>query len=61
VKAHRDAFIELTLPFSLVGVPALSLPFTVVDGLPVGLQVITAKGNDALALEIGLWLERHSS
>ena len=58
VRAHRDAFIELTLPFSLVGVPALSLPFTTVDGLPVGLQVITAKGNDALALEIGLWLER---
>lgn len=59
-RAHRDAFIELTLPFSLVGVPALSLPFTRVDCLPVGLQVITAKGNDALALEIGAWLERRS-
>ncbi len=59
-KAHRDAFIELTLPFSLVGVPALSLPFARVDGLPVGLQVVTAKGNDALALEIGTWLERRS-
>ena len=58
MRAHRDAFIELTLPFSLVGVPALSLPFTKVDGLPVGLQVITAKGNDALALEIGAWLEK---
>ena len=58
MRAHRDAFIELTLPFSLVGVPALSLPFTKVDSLPVGLQVITAKGNDALALEIGVWLER---
>lgn len=58
VRAHRDAFIELTLPFSLVGVPALSLPFTTVDGLPVGLQIITAKGNDALALEIGAWLEK---
>lgn len=60
MRAHRDAFIELTLPFSLVGVPALSLPFTAVDGLPVGLQVITAKGNDSLALEIGAWLERRS-
>ena len=58
MRAHRDAFIELTLPFSLVGVPALSLPFTKVDNLPIGLQVITAKGNDALALEIGVWLER---
>ena len=58
LRAHRDAFIELTLPFSLVGVPALSLPFTKVNGLPVGLQVITAKGDDTLALEIGLWLER---
>ena len=60
MRAHRDAFIELTLPFSLVGVPALSLPFTKVAGLPVGLQIITAKGNDALALEIGLCLERGS-
>ena len=59
-RAHRDAFIELTLPFSLIGVPALSLPFITVDGLPVGLQVITAKGNDVLALEIGAWLERQS-
>jgi aspartyl-tRNA(Asn)/glutamyl-tRNA(Gln) amidotransferase subunit A len=57
-RAHRDAFIELTLPFSLVGVPTLSLPFTRVDGLPVGLQIVTAKGEDALALEVGAWLER---
>jgi aspartyl-tRNA(Asn)/glutamyl-tRNA(Gln) amidotransferase subunit A len=56
-RAHRDAFIELTLPFSLVGLPTLSLPFTHVDGLPVGLQIVTAKGEDALALEIGAWLE----
>jgi aspartyl-tRNA(Asn)/glutamyl-tRNA(Gln) amidotransferase subunit A len=59
-KQHRDAFIELTLPFSLTGFPALSLPFTNVDNLPVGLQIVTAKGEDALALELGAWLERQT-
>ncbi len=58
LRPHRDAFIELTLPFSLTGFPTLSLPFTKVDDLPVGLQVVTAKGEDALALELGAWLER---
>ncbi|NJM33373.1 MAG: amidase, partial [Rhodomicrobium sp.] len=33
-RGHREAFIELTLPFSLTGFPTLSLPFTNVDGLP---------------------------
>jgi aspartyl-tRNA(Asn)/glutamyl-tRNA(Gln) amidotransferase subunit A len=58
-RVHRDAFIELTLPFSLVGLPTLSVPFTRDNGLPVGLQIVTAKGDDARALEIGRWLEEH--
>ncbi len=60
-KSHRDAFIELTLPFSLVGMPCLSLPFTRDQHMPVGLQIVTAKGDDARALEIGLWLEQNLS
>ena len=56
-KNHRSAFIELTYPFSMVGVPALSLPFAWFDGLPVGLQVIAQHGEDARVLEIGLLLE----
>jgi aspartyl-tRNA(Asn)/glutamyl-tRNA(Gln) amidotransferase subunit A len=54
---HRNAFLELTAPFSLVGLPTLSMPFTKIGGLPVGLQIIGARGSDAHVLEIGLMLE----
>ncbi len=54
---HRNAFLELTAPFSLVGLPTLSMPFTKIDGLPVGLQIVGARGSDAHVLEIGLMLE----
>ncbi len=56
-QTHRNAYIELTAPFSLAGLPTLSLPFMLEDGLPVGLQVIGATGADARVLEIGNWLE----
>lgn len=57
VTSHRNAFLELTAPFSLVGLPTLSMPFTKIDGLPVGLQIVGARGSDAHVLEIGLMLE----
>ncbi len=60
IKTHRDAFIELTLPFSLVGLPTLSVPFTSESGLPVGLQIVAARGDDSTALELGWWLERQA-
>jgi aspartyl-tRNA(Asn)/glutamyl-tRNA(Gln) amidotransferase subunit A len=55
--AHRDAFLPLTLPFNLTGVPVVCLPFTEVDGLPVGVQVVAARGQDRSALGYGEWLE----
>ncbi len=54
---HRNAFLELTAPFSLVGLPTLSMPFTKIGGLPVGLQIVGARESDAHVLEIGLMLE----
>jgi amidase len=44
---------------SVTGCPALSVPagFTA-DGLPVGLQIVTAPRADALALRVGLALEQ---
>jgi aspartyl-tRNA(Asn)/glutamyl-tRNA(Gln) amidotransferase subunit A len=54
---HRNAFLELTAPFSLVGLPTLSMPFTKVGGLPVGLQIVGAQNSDAHVLKIGLMLE----
>ena len=56
-KGHREAFITLTLPFSLLGVPTLALPFAKVEGMPVGLQVVGAYGEDGKVLALGGWLE----
>jgi aspartyl-tRNA(Asn)/glutamyl-tRNA(Gln) amidotransferase subunit A len=56
-QSHRNAYIELTVPFSLAGLPTLSLPFMLEDGLTVGLQVIGSSGADAHVLELGVWLE----
>ena len=38
--AYIEATISLTAPFSLTGSPVVSLPAGVIDGLPVGLQVV---------------------
>jgi aspartyl-tRNA(Asn)/glutamyl-tRNA(Gln) amidotransferase subunit A len=56
-QSHRNAYIELTAPFSLAGVPTLSLPFMTQESMPVGLQVIGKTGADARVLELGVWLE----
>jgi aspartyl-tRNA(Asn)/glutamyl-tRNA(Gln) amidotransferase subunit A len=56
-QSHRNAYIELTAPFSLAGLPTLSLPFMTQEHMPVGLQVIGKTGMDARVLELGVWLE----
>ena len=56
-RSHREAFITLTLPFSLLGVPALALPFAKVEGMPVGLQVVGPYAEDGRVLAMGGWLE----
>lgn len=53
----REAVLGQTLPFSLCGVPALSIPLGLVDGLPVGLQVVARRDGDASLLALGRWLE----
>ncbi len=50
----REALLRLTYPFNLLGVPALTVPCgTGADGMPVGLQIVTPGGEDALALRVG--------
>jgi aspartyl-tRNA(Asn)/glutamyl-tRNA(Gln) amidotransferase subunit A len=49
----------MTVPASLAGLPAVSLPVGLgtETGLPVGVQVIAARGNDADALGFAMRLE----
>jgi aspartyl-tRNA(Asn)/glutamyl-tRNA(Gln) amidotransferase subunit A len=53
----RPSFLALTVPFSLTGLPTLCVPFAKVDGLPVGLQIVGARGTDDHVLAVGAWLE----
>jgi amidase len=51
--ADTEALLGMTRfarPFNLSGHPALSIPFTGADGLPVGLQLVAAKGADEFLL-----------
>jgi amidase len=43
---------SLVRPFNLSGHPALSIPLTSPEGLPVGLQLVGAKGADAYLLAV---------
>ncbi|MNF67222.1 6-aminohexanoate-cyclic-dimer hydrolase [compost metagenome] len=45
-------------PFNLTGHPALSIPFEGASKLPVGLQLIAAKGADELLLAVARELVR---
>ena len=48
----------LTIPANLSGNPAVSIPAGLVDGVPVGLQVIGRHHQDALLLDLALTAER---
>ena len=48
----------LTIPANITGNPAVSIPAGLVDGLPVGLQVIGRHHEDALLLDLALVAER---
>jgi aspartyl-tRNA(Asn)/glutamyl-tRNA(Gln) amidotransferase subunit A len=53
----REAVLGQTLPFSLCGLPTLSIPVGLVAGLPVGLQAVGRRDGDAALLALGRWLE----
>jgi aspartyl-tRNA(Asn)/glutamyl-tRNA(Gln) amidotransferase subunit A len=57
--ALRGRMIELTLPWNVVGAPALALPCgPAEDGLPASVQLVGRPGDDALVLAAGRLLER---
>lgn len=53
----RLAVLRLTVPFSLLGWPVLTLPCPAPDGLSVGVQLVGRPGNDARLLGLGRSLE----
>jgi aspartyl-tRNA(Asn)/glutamyl-tRNA(Gln) amidotransferase subunit A len=48
----------LTLPVNLAGLPGISVPCSLVDGLPVGLQVIAPRFEDARVFRVAHAYER---
>ncbi len=48
----------LTMPANMSGNPAVSIPAGVVDGLPIGMQVIGRHHADALLFDVALAVER---
>ncbi|KAI9681542.1 MAG: Trimeric GatFAB AmidoTransferase(AdT) complex subunit [Caeruleum heppii] len=65
-QAPTDAYMNdvLTVPASLAGLPALSVPVPLEEegteraGGPVGMQIIGQYGDDALVLEVGRMMDR---
>jgi aspartyl-tRNA(Asn)/glutamyl-tRNA(Gln) amidotransferase subunit A len=51
------ALVRLTSPFNLTGLPAVSVPFGSVDGLPGAVQVVAAAGQDSTALRVAAAIE----
>jgi len=46
-----------TVPASLAGIPAISLPCGTSDGLPIGAQIMAAAGNDGLLYRLAAVIE----
>jgi Asp-tRNA(Asn)/Glu-tRNA(Gln) amidotransferase A subunit family amidase len=55
----RRAYTKYTLRVSLAGCPAASVPSGFVDRMPVGVQIIGRRGDDAMVLRASRAIERH--
>jgi aspartyl-tRNA(Asn)/glutamyl-tRNA(Gln) amidotransferase subunit A len=50
--------VAFTYPFNMSGHPAISMPAGLVDGLPVGLQIVAERGHDELVLQVARAFEQ---
>ena len=57
----RVAVLRLTVPFSMLGWPVLTLPCPAADGLSVGVQLVAHPGDDARLLGLGQSLDRSTA
>jgi 1-carboxybiuret hydrolase len=48
-----------TQPISFIGLPVVTVPVWPDEGMPIGVQIITAPGREDIALRIAYHLERH--
>ncbi len=59
VRAGRNNNGALTIPANIAGYPAISIPAGLTEsGLPIGLQAIARRHEDALLLDLALEMER---
>ena len=54
---HRPAFLHLSIPYSFTGIPAISLPYAMVQGMPVSVQLASTPHAEIRVLNIGHALE----
>ena len=48
-----------TQPISFIGLPVVAVPVALPGGMPIGVQVIAAPWQEAVALRVARWLEAH--
>ncbi len=61
IDGHRVGWLwgafPFAVPYNVAGVPAISVPCGLADGLPVGAQLVGPRGADGLVLAVGEGLE----
>jgi amidase len=56
---NQKQYDSYTLPFSILGWPAITIPIGAdKKGLPIGMQIVSKPGHDATALAFALFLEK---